>query len=259
MKITVNAPSFKRPEGVDTLNYLPFCRIWVCETEAEAYRKANRGADIVAVKKGVQGNLCRIRNWILDREFEAGTDAVCLIDDDLQMIGYFEQKKRTRLDSDQVMTWLKKHTRLADEWGVKIWGVNLNQDKQSYREYTPFSTLSPIGGPFSVHLPNPIRYDERLPLKEDYDMTLQHLNRYRKVLRVNKFFYVVKQGGSGTGQKGGCAFYRNLKRETDQLELLQRKWGREIVRYDWNSRSHKSRKVQRVDINPVVKVPISGV
>jgi hypothetical protein len=40
---------------------------------------------------------------------------------------------------------------------------------------------------------NDIRYDERIPLKEDYDLSLQHLNKFRKVLRFNKYFYKVKQ------------------------------------------------------------------
>ena len=40
MKISINCPSYKRPK-VETLNYLPFCKVWVCETEYEEYLKAN--------------------------------------------------------------------------------------------------------------------------------------------------------------------------------------------------------------------------
>ena len=42
MYISVNCPSYKRPK-VETLDYLPFCKVWVCETEAEAYRAENPG------------------------------------------------------------------------------------------------------------------------------------------------------------------------------------------------------------------------
>lgn len=259
MKITINAPSYRRSAGVDTLKYLPFCKVWVCESEAEAYRQANSGAEIVAVPLGVQGNLCRIRNYILEKEFNSGVDAVALVDDDLQYFGYFEKKKRERLKTEDIEGWLLRYSQMAEEIGARIWGVNCNQDKQSYREYTPFSLLSYIGGPFSVHLKNELRYDESLPLKEDYDMTLQHLNKFRRVFRLNKFFYVVKQAGSGSGQVGGCAVYRNLDAEKKQLRLLQKKWGRKIVKYDFNPRSHNTTKNRSFDINPVIQVPIKGV
>ena len=219
----------------------------------------NPGAQIIAVPKGVQGNLCRIRNYILDTEYDAGTQAVALVDDDLQYFGYHQEKKRQRLPSEMVDIFLEKYTAQAVEVGARMWGINCNQDKQSYREYTPFSMLSYIGGPFSVHIESDIRYDEKLPLKEDYDMTLQHLNKYRRVFRLNKFFYVVKQGGSGTGQSGGCAVYRNVVAERDQLKALQKKWGKKVVQYDFNTRSHNSSKVRTIDINPVIKVPIRGV
>jgi hypothetical protein len=144
MKITVNAPSYRRPNGVDTLLYIPWCKIWVCETEIEAYRKANPKAEIVKVKKGIQGNLCRIRNHILDSEFAAGVDAVCLIDDDLRRIEYFEKCKRVQLKTENIDFFLRKYSLMANELGAKLWGINCSYDKQFYREYTPFSMVAYI-------------------------------------------------------------------------------------------------------------------
>jgi hypothetical protein len=261
MKITVNAPSYRRATGVDTLKYIPVCKIWVCETEFAEYKKANPGAEIVKVKKGIQGNLCRIRNHILDSEFAAGVEAVCLVDDDLQRIEYFENKKRKRLLLSEINYFLFKFTLMADELGAKLWGINVSDDKQFYREYNPFSMVAYIGGPFSVHLRNPIRYDEALPLKEDYDMTLQHCNKYRRVLRANKFFFQAKQSASGTsqGQRGGCAVYRNIESEKRQLFLLQRKWGSRVVQMDIGETKHDARRLKRFDLNPIIKIPIRGV
>lgn len=259
MKITINVPSYKRPDMVDTLKYIPRCRIWVSEKEFDEYKKCNPKAEIISCKPKHQGTKTRILNHILDVEFKRGMDAVCIMDDDIQYFGYHEKKKRHRLDPKLFRHWLIRHTFLAMELGVKLWGVNLNQDKQSYREYTPFSMTSNIGGPFMVHMPHPLRYDDRMPTKDDYDMTLQQLNKFRKVLRLNKFFYVAKQGGSGTGQKGGCSLKRNVANEIAQNKILQKKWGTIIVKFDYNSRSHSTKKIRRFDINPVVKVPIGGV
>lgn len=254
--ITVNAPSYRRAGGVDVLDYLPYCRIWVAESEVEEYKEMNKGANIISVPDSVQGNVCRVRNHILDKEYERGVDAVCIIDDDLRRVSYFEGMETFDIDSDNFMWFLGKHTVLAIDAGVRLWGINVNSDKKAYREYSPFSFLSYIGAPFSVHVKSDIRYDEGLPLKEDYDLTLQHLNKYRKVLRVNKFHYVVKQGGSGSGQTGGCASYRNLKKEKEQLELLQKKWGSDIVQID---KSNWSDGKEKIDINPIIRAPIRGI
>lgn len=127
-------------------------------------------------------------------------------------------------------------------------------EPRAYRHFTPFSTNAYIGGPFQCFLKgNRCWYDENLPLKEDYDMTLQQLNKERVVLRVNAYHYLCKQ----SEQKGGCAVYRNRIREKQQLEALQQKWGEDIVRVD-KSNWGKKTKVHE-DYNPILKIPIKGI
>lgn len=259
LKIVIACPSYKRPK-VETLDYIPWCRVYVDEAEYPAYVKANpKGADIVSCKKGIQGNLCRIRNHIIREELEKnGADVLLIIDDDMRGIFYFEHNEAHKLETDQVVDFIAKYSICAKELGAYFWGVNVNADKQCYREYTPFSTVSYIGGPFQCFLKgNDCYYDEALPLKEDYDMTLQQLNKHRVALRVNKFYYQVKQAEN----EGGCATYRNFDREKSQLMALRRKWGSDIVHIDKSCRSHKSEKVRgnTFDFNPVIIVPIKGV
>lgn len=258
MKITVCSPSYKRPK-VKTLEYLPFCRVYVAPEEAEDYQKHNPGADITVCRSGIQGNVARVRNYILDVEFANGADAVAIIDDDMTCMGYHENcNARHKLPASDFMGFLEKYTLMAQDMGVKLWGVNVNFDPQCYRMCSPFSTLSFIGGPFGCFLRgNVCRYDEALPLKEDYDMTIQQINRYRGVLRINKYWYNVKQ----SRQAGGCAAIRNFNKELEQLQLLQKKWGSRIVRFDHLDRNHKRKKKRTAtfDYNPVIRVPIKGI
>lgn len=264
MHISVNCPSYKRPK-VETLDYLPFCKVWVCETEADAYRAANPGRDgnIIPCPRGIQGNLCRIRNHILDREFEAGADVVLLIDDDMKSVSYYESEsvetfgyKKNRIPCEDFLQFIEHYSRLCSEFGFLFWGVNCNKDAMSYSQQTPFSTVAYIGGPFQCFLRgNECRYDESLPLKEDYDMTLQNCNKYRGCLRVNKFHYDVKQAK----QSGGCATYRNYERENQQLEALRRKWGSRIVKIDQSNKGKTRKEKVNFDFNPIIKVPIKGV
>ena len=263
MKISVNCPSYKRPK-VKTLDYIPYCKVWVDCDEYQDYLEQNPrfAENIVSCPKGIQGNLCRIRNYILDKEFENGADVVCIVDDDLQGIYRFYPDKDTnfgylkeKINADDLLMFIEKYSIMCEDLGYKFWGVNCNSDHLNYNHYTPFSTVVYIGGPFGCHLAGTeIRYDESLPLKENYDLALQHCNKYRGVLRVNAYHYDCKQ----SEQAGGCATYRNREREEQQLLALIKKWGSKIVKVD-RSNKGKTNKQKMLDYNPIIKVPIKGV
>jgi len=261
MQISINCPSYKRPK-VETLQYISTCKVWVAEREYDDYLKGNPGfkKNIISVPNEVQGNVCRIRNYILDQELPKN-DVVLLIDDDLHSIERYEPSgsygyEKVILSESEIYEMLERYSILCDDFGFYHWGIMCNKDALSYRQTTPFCTVSYIGSPFSVFLHgNDLRYDERLPLKEDYDMTLQQCNKYRGCLRVNKYHYDCKQ----SEQAGGCATYRNYEREKSQLEMLQKKWGKQIVKID-NALNHNAKKEKvNIDYNPIIHIPIKGV
>ena len=245
-----------------TLSYLPFCRVWVDCGEYDEYKRNYPEADIISCPEGVQGNLCRIRNYILDEEFKRGMDVVLIIDDDFTCLRRFDYVASENwgyephiITADEFLTVIEKYSIIASDMGAKFWGVNCNCDPMAYRHNTPFSTRSVVLGPFGCFLKgNRCRYDENLPLKEDYDMTIQQLNMERVVLRVNAYHYLCKQ----SEQKGGCATYRNRQREEEQLEALRRKWGGQIVKIDTSNKGQTT-KEKRLDYNPIIRIPIKGV
>lgn len=261
MKVAICCPSYKRPK-VETLKYIPYCKVFVDGKEYEEYINQNpEGSNIVKCPDGVQGNLCRVRNYILDHEFENGAEAVIIIDDDMEGLYLWKgdevAKKiyREKLPTDRIMPILEKYSGICKELGFFYWGAQCNMDMLSYRQYSPFSFSAYIGGPFQGFIKgNECRYDESLPLKEDYDMTLQQCNKYRGCLRVNFLTYNVKQ----SEQAGGCATYRSMMREKEQFEMLQKKWGKAIVSED-NSNKGRTKKVKRFDYNPIIKIPIKGI
>lgn len=145
---------------------------------------------------------------------------------------------------------------MCNDLGFKLWGVNINKDALNYKHCLPFNTKAMILGPFCAHMRGTeIRYDERLPLKEDYDLAIQHLNKYRGILRLNKYHYICKQSVN----PGGCATYRNYEREEQQLRLLQKKWGKDIVKQDKSKMAKSKKEKVNIDYNPIVRVPIKGV
>lgn len=73
---------------------------------------------------------------------------------------------------------------------------------------------------FTVHRPNPLRYDPELPLKEDYDLTLQHLRQYGGAVRVDALLMTYQQRSN----RGGVQDYRTPEAEAAACRLLLARW-----------------------------------
>jgi hypothetical protein len=246
MKIGYFAPSYKRPEKSITQKNYPFIKLVVCESQSEEYLL--NGNDIIICPDNAQGNISRIRNWIKDNLMN-NFDAIIMIDDDNNGIGIWQKQKYKILNSDELQEFCENIAIMCNDFGFKSFGLNCVIDKGAYMEHTPFSTNKFIGAPFHGILKgNKCIYDESIPLKEDYDWTLQNLKKYKGVLRINFASYHVKQAE----QIGGCANMRNIKEEEKQFNLLQSKWGNKIIQKDNKSK-------RKFDFNPILKTPLKGV
>lgn len=254
MNWKIAVPSYRRPDRLETPETLREIEVYIDPEEEAEYRERNPGVRFHVCPDGVQGNISRVRNYILDANEDA--DCVVTVDDDFRELSEWQNGVRDRLGEEEIYEFIEHYSFVAWELGVYLWGVNVNCDRQGYQECTPFSLTAYIGAPFQAVMKGcELRYDERLPLKEDYDFTLQHLNRYRKVFRVNNVFYTVRQ----TEQPGGCATYRSMKTEREQMGLLQRKWGKRIVREsDRHNVARSRRREKAAQINPILHIPIKG-
>ena len=247
MRIKIFAPSYKRSEKSITQITYPFVKLVVRESEADEYIK--NGNDIIVCPDSAQGNISRVRNWILDNLFDDETDCIIIVDDDCKAISRWQDQENTKFSENELIDFCEKTSVVCDELNFKLWGLNTVTDKGAYREYTPFSFIQFIGCPFHAHIKGTeLRYDENLPLKEDYDFTLQNIKKFGGCLRVNFANYDVKQ----SEQEGGCANMRSLKKEKQQFYALQKKWGKDIIKRDKGSK-------RSFDFNPIMKVPIKGV
>lgn len=248
MTYKIYAPTYKRSELCKTHEYIKDVIYVVRESEKKDYEGVHD--KIWIVPDSAQGNLSRIRNYVLDNAEEKN---IVLIDDDVNYFSRWNGNVQNKLNEQEFYNMILQGFQIAEDIDVRFWGVNCVSDKGSYREYTPFGTRSYIGGPFQAHRNNPLRYDEKIYLKEDYDMTLQVLNRFRKNFRMNMYSYNCNQNTLA----GGCASYRSIEREMEQNKMLQAKWGSKVVKFD-KSNGSKTRE-KSYDINPIIKVPIKGV
>ena len=103
MDIVVCCPSYKRDEVKSFRFFGKLLKVYVCETEYDRYIEKNpEYADcFVRVPKGVQGNVARIRNYILNDNKDK--DVCCLVDDDISYIGYYEGLKLKKLNHSAIV------------------------------------------------------------------------------------------------------------------------------------------------------------
>jgi len=240
----IYCPTYKRPKNINTHKVISECIYVVSESQSEEYKKVNPDVNYWIVPDHAQGNLCRIRNYILDN---SDVKKILLLDDDVKAFGDREQMNLKNYSSDEIIEWVEYAFFMADQFDVHFFGINPagKTDFGAYRAFNPFSFRAYCGGPFQAHNDSPLRYDEDLPLKEDYDMTLQQLYHYRKILRFNMMFIE----NDFQNLPGGCQTYRNVEKENQQFILLQKKWGSKIIRQD------NSFDASGIDFNPVLYIP----
>jgi hypothetical protein len=239
--------SYKRAGAITSDKVFNNAYIVIPKSQEEDYRKYEpyeNGCELLVIPDEADGNIVKKRNWILNN-YEGKN--VVIVDDDYDYIGYHENfETNIKMSPDEIDVMLERGFIMAKDLGTPMWGINVNTDPIAYMQYTPFNMLSPILGPFQAftdELPAFIRYDEYLYLKEDYDISLQVMHKYHKVLRFNKYHYSVNH----INKKGGVVSYRTQDKENRHNERLQKKWGRKVV------------KLRNDSINPVVKCPLSGV
>lgn len=244
-EVKIISPSYKRAGRVEAVNvFLDKLIIAVHECEVAEYKKEYPNNEIMVLPNSTMGNMAKVRNYIRDN---CGTRYLVMVDDDVKEFGYYEGSKRYSIGIIRLMELIGTGFQMCEDVGTILWGINLTDARRVYREYSPFSFLTPVLGPFSCHIvsdTNVIRYDERLTLNEDYDFALQVLHKYHKILRFNKYYYVAEH----LTESGGCGAYRLMSEEKRQAEIMTKKWGKKVVKYNFAKTT-----------NPKIHVPLKGI
>lgn len=256
-ELNIVIPSYKRWDSLPGYDYFPSSKIVIPESQADLYiKKAGRDSKrFIVIPDDADGMLTKKRNWILKNV----PRPLVMLDDDVDKITmceggeYFKRYGRAKqcipLTSEQAEDVLRQIANLAYMWGCPMFGVNCNTDGRNYQQYKPFSLTQVINGPCQGHLEHDLLYDEKMELKEDYDMSLQMLNKYKKILRANKYAYNAKHGDN----KGGSAAFRTMEREIEACKAIEKKWGTKLIHYNIDKGRYSGL------LNGIMKVPIKGV
>jgi hypothetical protein len=248
-RIHVAIKSYRRAGKVRTLDIAPFAHVWVPESQGEEYRRYY-GDRVITIPDDQDGNLCRKSNAILDRSPCPWT---LILDDDVSEIGFWDDGRHYKASPEYLEEMIIDSFLLADEVGVKLWGINQVKDSLAYRTYTPIAFLSPILGPFNGHLAPVLRYDESVLGKDDYDFWLQNIRKYHRTLRINRFHYMNDHGK----MSGGFVSMRTMDAEEKGAARMMEKWGK-VYKAGGGAGGREVRGGRGNILNSTIKVPIPG-
>jgi len=227
MDINIIIPSYKRSHDLKGKDYFFMAKYCVPESQYNDYLKVLPKERIITLPDNEDGDIVKKRNWIL-KNIQM---PLIMIDDDVSKINYFESENNkaisNELNKNKILDFFINSFILCEDFGCKMWGINQNSDPLSYRQYSPISLSNIILGPFQGHIQHDLIFDNRVGSKDEYDMALQQLQKYKKVLRINKFNYVCEHGDN----KGGIVSYRSKEKEIEYCKAIMMKWGKKIIQY----------------------------
>ncbi len=166
------------------------------------------------------GGLMQSRNAALEMAFKE--NKICVqVSDDLKKVTInknFGEKKQVDLCNaiNELVIIFEKIN------GVYLMGVPPTSNDFYAKKIVSKNTFC-IGDMLFIK-PNPLRFDTNLTLKEDYDYTLQHLDKYGNVFRYQKYLFEFEHYKN----KGGAVDYRSEKEEQKNIRMLIGKWGDKI-------------------------------
>lgn len=168
------------------------------------------------------GGLVDSRNAALNDAFKAKKVCVQLSDD---LTGISLAKSKTSFEPLGFEAAVELMLKSLGETGAKMAGVAPTANAFYFDPNKPIRTNLFIVGDLIAVESNPLRFDPKLRLKEDYDYTLQHLKKYGQVARCDAILANFKHRTN----HGGAVAYRTTDNEQAAIAYLKSKWGGAIV------------------------------
>jgi len=202
-------PSMGRPNGLITPELFKGSQVvltvYVHSREDEILYVENN-PDINIVNLNVPPGVQNIRNAILEHNNPG--DKLVFMDDDVNNLLRLsvDGKKIIPLNQQETIKFMEHAFSFCENAGANMWGVY--PIKNAFYMSNRISPNNFIIGQVMGIVISEIRIDSELDLKEDYDLTIQHILRDKKVARFNNICINAKQRTN----PGGCVTYRTKEK-----------------------------------------------
>lgn len=210
-------PSKSRPFRSKSKELLKSAVLYVPACEYDEYRKIYN--EVVAVPDDVKG-ITATRNWILKNTQERW---VVFVDDDLKSQGRWIAKpqgygiKHKRMTEEEWLTEFERLFEVTESLGWKIFGTNTEDAKISAKIDKPFILRQYVlASCMGIVNDGSMYFDETYKVKEDYEISLRHIEQYGGVLRARHLYW----SNTHWTDAGGCKDYRTDAMEREMINKL---------------------------------------
>ena len=227
-EVIVAIPSFRRAKAITTHRLFHKCIICIPDSDYTDYVEAGVPKDKLVCHPDTLIGIAPKRNWMMDNL--QGDNALAMFDDDLVAFAHIGWQQFRKLTRSQAHDVLEHSAQLCEDWGLKIWGYHNVPLTRAFNWSFPIEMTNYVAGCCMGILPDSgLRFDERFTSKDDFDISLQHIHRYRIIMKDMR--YGVHAVGTMTAS-GGLSVYRNASSEKRLADLLIQKYGDvvEVVR-----------------------------
>lgn len=166
------------------------------------------------------GKLIPSRNKALDDAF-AEDNYCCMIEDDMKKLEIVSGGSVNNITFQQA---INEMYRVLKDIPLHLAGAAPTPNPFFFNPNKPLGLKHFILGSLILVKPTPLRFDTGLSLKEDYDFTLQHIQKYGGVCRLN---YILPSF-QHYSNKGGAVNYRTDTLEQETIKYLKQKWKNSI-------------------------------
>jgi hypothetical protein len=233
MKILYGIPSHKRADRVTTLKMCPEALVFVPESQLEDYKKHIPEEKLISHPDSIIGLTPKL-NWMLRWAREHDYDVFEKLDDDFQYARWCFGTSE-KLTTEEFMQLSRNLIQMSIDSNTPLHTCAETPDVRKSTVNQPFDFFTPRMGYFGLVLKGfePIHFDERFILKQDFDLAFQVIHKYGRMVTDNR--WGIAMTGVGTNQ-GGCADYRNESKELEMIKLLGKKWGHDYFRASQSKR-----------------------
>lgn len=226
---TYRKENIKTADLFKELDYLLFC-------DKKDYDRWSKKYKCFLLPDGVQGNIARVRNYILNYARDEKIEKFAMCDDDISKVYKYDSSLKSRKKEMNPVDYDYIIDLFSDVFYQKEncvgWSMNETDQPRDYKGEIECNNACFMSGTFSIYFTDRITFDfdERLSLKEDYDFTLQALTNGKVIYKFKGLFYRPERVTTGLKNFGGCSTYRTSEREMEQIKLMKEKWG-DLIKY----------------------------
>lgn len=187
---------------------------YVAEDDAEDYILAGARS----VRTTATGSLVDNRNAIMDDAAERGLPCITCDDDPIRFKLANDDKTARQSTYDETAALILKRLYMTP---FCMAGVAPTDNPFYFHPQRRVGTAHFCDGFFQAFKPEGVpRNLPEMRLKEDYELTCQHINMYGGVVRCNDILVEFRQRTNA----GGCVSYRTAELEEEMARLLIEKW-----------------------------------